>query len=282
MTENSQSEKVPARTPEQHAAVRRRALPVGVAGAALGLASVLMPLTVRVTAFMPPNLLGVNLAFCAMLMGAGMLFYAKGTPGTRTAVVASLLAIVLGMAGTLTYTWQAVQSRQARETLELDHVQAVAKAAAAYAGTHEGAYPADLLAMLEGGQLNPQALQSPFGRCDPLFNDFARARAGLPRQDFLKSVETAADYLYLGGDLKNVPPDVAGGLLVAVSTNTVMRVSLAVACADGKSRFITLEEVPGVVAACNAARRKIGLGELRPPAIIQAAINEAKSGKNAE
>lgn len=282
MTDHRPSEIIPERTPEQHAAVRRRALPVGVAGAALGLASVLMPLTVKVTAFMPPNLLGVNLAFCAMLMGAGILFYAKGTPGTRTAAVASVLAIVLGMAGTLAYTWQAVQSRQARETLELDHVQAVAKAAAAYAGTHEGAYPADLLVLLEDGQLNPQALQSPFGRRDPLFNDFPPTHAGVPRQDLLKSIETASDYLYLGNDLKTVPQDIAGDLLVAVSTNTVMRVNLAVACADGKSRFIRLEEVPGVVAACNAAREKMGLGQLRPPAIIQAAMDEGKASKQAE
>ncbi len=282
MTEHRPSEIVPERTPEQHAAVRRRALPVGVAGAVLGLASVIMPLTAQVTAFMPPNLLGVNLAFCAMLMGAGILFYAKGTPGTRTAALASVLAIVLGMAGTLAYTWQAVLSRQAREMLELGHVQAVAQAAAACAGTHEGAYPADLLALLEDGQLNPQALQSPFGRRDPLFNDFARARIGVPRRDLLKSIETASDYLYLGGDLKNVPQNVAGDLLVAVSTNTVMRVNLAVAFADGKGRFITLEEVPRVVAACNVARGKMGLGELRPPAIIQAAMDEAKGGKKGE
>jgi len=282
MTENSPSKNTPARTPEQHEAVRRRAWPVGAAAAALGLAGVLLPLTVNITAFTPPSLLAVNLASCAMLMGAGILFYARGTPGTRAAAAASLLAIALGMAGTLLYSRQAVQSRLARETLELQNVQTVAAAAETYARTHAGAYPADLLALLEDGVLAPQALQSPYGRRDPLFNEFARAHAAVPRPTLLASVETASDYLYLGGDLNNVPQPLASDLLVAASTSTVLRASLAVAFADHHARFITLEEVPKVMADCNAARAKMGLGPLRPPAIIQAAIDETKTGKKTE
>jgi hypothetical protein len=274
------------RTPEQHEAVRRRALPVGIAAAALGAASVGLALTTHIAAYVPPNLLGANLAFCAMLIGAGILFYVRGTPGTRTASVASVAALLLGMAGTLLYTWQAVQSRQAREGLELANVRAIARAAGAWAVQNGGAYPADLLVLLENQEMKPQTLQSPFGRHDPLFDDFAPANkptetsaslAGAQRTELLRTVETASDYLYLGGDLKNVPPADAPALIVAVSANAVLRVSLAVALADGTSRFLTLEEVPTVIARCNAARQKLGLGDLRPPAILQSALDEVKS-----
>jgi len=193
------------------------------------------------------------------------------------AAAASFLAIALGMLGTLLYTRQAVQSRQARETLELGNVRAVAAAAETYAAQHEGAYPPDLLALLEDGQLPPQALQSPYGRRDPLFDDFPQAHAVTPRQALLTSVETASDYLYLAADLKTVPPPLAGDILVAVSSNTVLRVSLAVAFADHHARFITLEEVPKVMTDCNAARAKMGLGPVRPPSILQAALDEGKA-----
>lgn len=264
------------RTPEQQAAVRRRALPVGIAAAVLAVAGVVILLQAQVSAFVPPNLLGVNMTSCAILMGAGILFYARGTPGTRLAAVLSVVGIVAGMGGMMVYTRQAVMSRQAREEMELRNVQAVAKGAAAYAAGHEGAYPTDMLVMLEGGQLAPAALQSPFGQRSPLFDQFEKVRAGTSRVELLKSVETAADYLYLGGDLKGVPGELAGEVMVAASTNTVMRENYAVAFADGKARFITVEEVPGVMAACNQARGKMGLGVLKAPPVIQAALEEAK------
>jgi hypothetical protein len=286
MVESSPAERVPERTAEQHQAVRRRALPVGVAGVALGAAAVGLALTTHVSAYALPSLLGANLAFCAMLIGAGILFYVRGTPRTRSASVASLLALALGMAGTLLYTWQSVQSRQARENLESANVRAIARAAGAWATQHGGEYPADLLVLLEDQEIPPQALQSPYGRRDPFLNSFMPAfklpgwPASLPatqRADLLRSVESASDYLYLGGDLKHVPPDAAPALIVAVSANTVLRVSLAVAFADGTSRFITVDQVPTVIAACNAARKKLGLADLHPPAILQSALDEVKA-----
>jgi hypothetical protein len=287
MGESGQTERVVKRTAEQREAVRRRALPVGAAGTVLGLAAVGLAARVHVTAFVPPSLLAVNLAFCAMLIGAGILFYARGTPGTRVARALSLAALLLGMIGTLQFTWQAVQSRLAREALELANVRAVARAAAEYAGAHEGIYPSDLLVLLEEGRLEPQTLQSPYGAWHPLFEELAQTRDGAtrpaaplaaaPRAELLRSVETASDYLYLGGDLKNVPPDAAGAILVAVSANTVLRVSLAAAFADGTSRFLTPDEVPAVIARCNAARKKMGLGDLRPPAILQSALDQVKA-----
>ena len=286
MSTHDPRERPVQRTAEQHAAVRRRALPFAAAGMLLGLSSVMLAATTRVSAFVPPSLLGANLAFCAMLIGAGLLFYIRGTSATRPAAALALAAILLGMAGNLQYVWQAVQSRQAREALELANVQAIARAASEHATAHAGAYPPDLLALLEDGRLKPQSLQSPYGPWHPLLAELAQARPGITalaatssaakRPELLRSLESSSDYFYLGADLKNIPPDAAGDLIVAVSTNTVLRINLAIAFADGTSRFLTVEEVPPAIARCNAARAKMGLEELRPPTILSAALDAAK------
>jgi hypothetical protein len=155
------------------------------------------------------------------------------------------------MTATFFFTAQAVHSRQARENLELANIRAIATAANQYAAAHQGAYPPDLSVLLENRLITAQTLQSPYGQHD-------------------------ADYLYLADDLKDVSKDVAPALLVAVSKNTVLRVNLAVAFADGTSRFVTLEEISPVITACNAARAKLNLPPLKTPPVIQSALDDQK------
>ena len=264
----------PERTPEQHDAVRRRALPVAIGGFICGLAGVLLPFLTTVNAATPPNLLAMNLAFCALLIGAGILFYVKGTPGTRAAAFLCILTILLGMAGTLLYTRQAVQSRSLREDLERSNVAAIARAARDYAADHAGTYPADLLVLLEEKRLAPQTLRSPYGNPSDFFDRFDAATTQASRADLLQSVETASDYDYLGSDLKSIPADLAGKILVASSKRPVLRISLAVGFADATSRYITLEEMHAVIDACNDARHKVSLGDFREPAVIRQAMEE--------
>src|SRR4051794_35252506 len=118
----SSGEPASVRTPEQHDAVRRRALPVAIAGLICGVIGAGLPWTVHISAFQPPSVLAMNLAFCAMLMGAGILFYVKGTSGTGISALLSAAAIGLGMAGIAIFTWQGVQSRSLREQRELENV----------------------------------------------------------------------------------------------------------------------------------------------------------------
>jgi hypothetical protein len=264
------------RTPEQHALVRRRALPVALAGVLLGSVALALTLTSRINASQPPSLLAANLAFCAMLIGAAMLFYARGTSGTRPAAVAALASLLLGMTATFLFTAQAVHSRQAREDLELANIRAIATAANQYAVLHQGAYPPSLAVLLENHVLGSQTLQSPYGQHSPLLIGNAALEKDHTPDDSVLAIDAASDYLYLAGDFKNVPKDAAPALLIAVSKNTVLRVNLALAFADGTSRFVTLEEIAPVIAACNAARAKIGLGAQKIPPIIQSAIDDQK------
>jgi hypothetical protein len=263
-------------TPEQHALVRRRALPVTLAGVLLGALALVLALTTPITAFTAPSLLAANLAFCAMLIGAAMLFYIRATPCTRPAAIAAIASLLLGMAATCLFTWQSVQSRQARENLELANLRAIATAAHQFAAAHQGAYPSDLLALLQAG-LDPRTLQSPYGQHSPVLTTFATVQKNTPPENLAATVAAASDYLYLAADLKDVPKDAAPALLVAVSKNTIMRVNLAVAFADGTSRLITVEEVRPIVDACDAARAKVNLPPFEKFSAIQSAMDEKKS-----
>jgi hypothetical protein len=265
------------RTPEEHAAIRRRTLPVAAVGAVLGLVGALLPFSVVIDAYTPPNIFAVNLAFCAIMMGAGILLYAKGTSGTTIARGLSAAALILGIAGTLIFAKQSAELRGDKERTETAHVQAVAKAAAAYARKHDGVYPADLVVLLESGELEPQTLKSPFGQRNPIFDHFQDVQKGHSHEEVLKTVENATDYLYLGGDLKNVPKDLEKDIIVAASQTVILRVSLAVSMVDGSTRFITLDDVPEVRKACNDARHKLGLPDMPDPPAVKEALEEAKA-----
>jgi type II secretory pathway pseudopilin PulG len=264
MTDKSAPTPATTRMPEEHAHIRRRAFPIASAGVLLGSVALALTLTSGVNAFQPPSLLAANLAFCAMLMGAAMLFYARGTPGARPAAVASLASLLLGMTATFLFTAQAVHSRQAREDLELANIRAIATAGNEYAAAHQGAYPPNLQALIQAG-LDPRMLQSPYGQ-----------HKNINPKDLAPAVDDASDYLYLAGDLQDVSKDAAPTLLVAVSKNTVLRVNLALAFADGTSRFVTLDEISPVITACNSARAKLNLPPLKTPPIIQSALDDQK------
>jgi hypothetical protein len=277
------------RTAEQHEAVRRRALPIAFSAAILGIAGLILQVTSPVGVLQPPNLLAVNLSFCAILMGAGIVLYTRGTPGTAWAVAVSIFAVITGMIGPMVFARQTVEHHRLVEDRELNNVTAIALAARKYADGHEGVYPADLLVMLDEKLLSPADLQSPFvfkkGLHDVLSN-LDSLRKTMSRADLLKAVETDSDYLYLGGDLK-IPPGpptgatapataaLPGDIIVASSNTTVMRINLALSFADGSSRFITIDDIPQVMESCNAGRARLGLGTLRPPPIIEHAIDEA-------
>ncbi len=66
---------------EQQDAVRRRALPIAIAGVICGLGGLGLLLMKRIDEAHPPAVLAVNLSFCAMMMGVGILFYARRDEG---------------------------------------------------------------------------------------------------------------------------------------------------------------------------------------------------------
>jgi hypothetical protein len=260
-------------------------MPVAICAAICGVAGLALQLTSTVGVNRPPNLLAVNLSFCAILMGAGIILYARGTPGTGRAAVAALLGILTGMVGPMVFAKQTVDHHLLTENRELDNVRSIALAAGKYAANHDGAYPADLLILLDEKLLAPEQLESPFvfGKRHETLGNLWSLKKSMKRPDLLRALEEDSDYLYSAGDVKlpaapipeNAKDPGPGQIIVASSNTAVMRKNLAVSFVDGTSRFITVDQIDDVMAACNKGRATIGLPALRPPPIIQHAIDEA-------
>jgi hypothetical protein len=279
----------PQRTPEQHEAVRRRTLPVAICGIIVALVGLTLLMSRTVDEVHPPSLLGVYLSFCAMMMGIGILFYARGTPGTRAATVACMLAIGLGLAGTFVFARQSVVSRTASEQRELANVSAIANAAAAYAKAHGGAYPLDIAVLLEQKLIAPEVLHSPYERLDRMTVngiEDALAKQWPSRADMLKEIQERSDYEYWGGDLR-LPSATAPATNAALGANTrdlfaqiivacrhypIERSELSLAMSDGTAQFVTLPDFERLFAASNQAREALGIAPMRPPQAVDKAL----------
>jgi hypothetical protein len=272
-----------AQTPEQEAAVRRRALPIAIAGFICGSGGLAMLLTKPIDEIHPPAIFGVNLSFCAMMMGVGILFYARRTPGVRVAMGASLLALVMGMAGSAIFALQSQHWHGAMEQRELGNVAAIATAAREYARHNGGIYP-ELPVLMEKGGLKTEQFHSPFGNEQTI-----KKRKELSPAEFEKWNAGHSDYLYFGEGLR-LPPsraaatesgagaathpgkeELPAAIIVACGEDAIMRTSLSVGFADGHGEFLDLSEAKRALAASNEARRKLGLPEVRNPESVRKA-----------
>jgi hypothetical protein len=259
----------PAPYPENEAeradAVRRRALPVAVCGVICAVAGIVLLLMKTIDDAHPPSILGVNLSFCAIMMGVGILFYARGTTGTKAAARTCVLAMVVGLAGTLVFTKQSFDYRMQAEGQELGNVAAIANAARGYATAHGGTYPADLGVMLEEKLITPETLHSP-NAGTALAERTTMGPEDKTRGDFLKYVEAHSDYQYFGGNLKlKDGAEEFSKIVVASGYEPIKRTNLVVGFADGRADFVDLEEAENVVKAANAARAKLGFAAMLPP-----------------
>jgi hypothetical protein len=270
------------RTPEQHDAVRRRALPLAFCGLICGIAGIALLAMRDVGAEHPPNVIAVNLSFCALLMGAGLIFYAKGTPGTGAAVLVAVAALLTGLAGPALYARQTLFWRAGTEGRELENVAAIARAAKAYAAENGGVYPPDLMVLLEQQRITPKTLISPFGATEILKDDVKALRARFKDEDVRSTIDAHSDYIYVGSDLRLPPATQPGAqaegfppeIVVAYAKSPVMRSNQAVAFADGRGRFATLEQAQQIWQAGNKARAKLGLPALAHPASVERALRK--------
>jgi hypothetical protein len=290
------------RTPEQHDAVRRRAWPLAFGGVLCGLAGLVMLLGRPISPLTPPNVYALNLSFCAMLIGIGILFYVRGTPGNRPAIAMCIIALLTGGAGPLIFARQSISWHIAMEGKERQNVERIAQAAYQWALGHDGHYPGTLQAMVDGKLLTPDDLHSPFGNSE----SFAQ-RKKLAPADFEKWYATHSDYSYLGADLDlnaalrvassqpagtatrpavstsaathpafpaiaQLPPDV----LIAASFDVIMSTEMSASFMDGHSDFLDLEKAESALKATNAEREKMGLPEIRPPDAVERAREEER------
>ncbi len=272
------------RTPEQHDAVRRRSAPIALAGVICGVGALGMLLTRSVNPNVPPNIFAMNLSFCAIMMGIGILFYVRGTPGARAAVIFSVLALITGLVGPMVFAKQSLDWRVAIENRELDNVRGIVSASKAYAATHDGRFPKDINALLDGGFLKPEELHSPFGNGESIDMRERVKKHTMTAEEFATWYARHSDYDYYGSDYTlsmfggattraatsapsaNVDPS---RIVIAASTDVIMSDKLSAGFLDGHAEYVGLEEAEAALTGTNDARAGLGLPALRPPRSIE-------------
>lgn len=273
-----------ARTPQQIAQVKRLAPPITMAALVMALAGLGLLLSGQVDGAHPPSIIGINLSSCAMLMGLGILLWAKGCSAVRWTLWVSLAAVVIGAGGTPVFVKGVVEQRKAMEQRELDNVAAIVRAAQAYAHDQGGAFPPSLDVLLDQHRLNSDDLHSPYGSDETSDQLKALAQRKLSAADFDQWFARHSDYEYHGADLRisatasaaSAPATLPAEMLVATGKQAIMRIHFAVAFADGSTRLATLEEAESILRMSNAARVRAGLPELRPPDAIQRARSQER------
>ncbi|MGN6368508.1 MAG: hypothetical protein ACTHN5_09625 [Phycisphaerae bacterium] len=262
----------PATPSEQQAMIRRRSLPIAIAGAICGIGALALMLTSPAGLNRPPNIYGVNLSFCAMMMGIGILFYARHTPGTRLAAAACILAILTGFAGPLVYTKQTLDFKGATEAGELAHITAIDKAARQYADAHDGNYAPDLATLLDANLLSTDILHSPYEA-----GTYAWPTT-LPAHDALEKLITDhADYQYFGAGLKTVDPKNPQAqsefdhIIIVAKRYPIARKEISIAFGDGHADFVTGDDWELLWTRSNDARRSLGFPEVRRPSTSEPA-----------
>ena len=262
----------PVTSQEQQDMVRRRSLPIAISGAICGIGGLALLLTSPVGLNRPPNIYAVNLSFCAMMMGIGILFYARHTPGTRGAAVACIVAMLTGFVGPLVYTKQSLDFKRVTESGELANVAAITAAARQYAEAHDGNYAPDLATLLEVRLVTIETLHSPYEA-----GTFAWP-ATLPGHDELeKLIDEHADFQYFGAGVKIV--DAQGEqaksefdhIIIAAKRYPIARKEISIAFGDGHADFVGGDDWEILWTRSNDARRSLGFPEIRRPSTSEPA-----------
>src|SRR5262249_306256 len=97
------------------------------------------------------------------------------------------------------------------------------------------------------------------------------------REAALKKLEDESDYVYVGGDLKNGPADLAKDIWGSASKTTVEGESYALGVSGGTSRFMSIGEVAPAKKAWKGGRGKMGLGPVPMPEVVANAIKEEEA-----
>ncbi len=275
------------RSPEQLAQIQRLGPPIAISSLVMGIAGLIILLRGTSDIHHPPSIWGVNLSFCAMLMGIGIILWAKGSGVIRWALWMSTAAVLLGAVGPFLFFKSGVDVRAQMEQKELANVAAIAKAALTYAVQHNDQLPPTLEVLRDQRLLTTDDLHSPYGSDDVVDKLKLVAEGKLSQSDYEAWHAQESDYSYLAPDLRIIPPFAPSAaataaaatmtftsapagpeeralILVASAKNPVMRIRLAVAFADGSSRFITMDEAEAALKASNQARAKLGLPMMRP------------------
>jgi hypothetical protein len=168
------------------------------------------------------------------------------------------------------YAKQAIDWRKGTEGRELENVSAIARGAKKYADEHEGTYPKDLAALLDGKYVSADELLSPFGGGGTEY-----ILKNPPAGNAAPDVAGHSDYTYTGVDLRLGKEAVQPAVIVVYKTEPVMRVHFSAGFMDGSAKFLDLEGAEEALKENNKARGRMGLAPLTQPASVTKAMETA-------
>jgi hypothetical protein len=219
----------------------------------------------------PVSLMGVNLAFCAMIMAALAAYRCRGVPNQKHSRLAALAALLLSMAGITLAMFQVIHWRKSTEFAELKRCEIIATSAKEYARAHDNRYPAGLAVLVAAPEGSPwripaEALSSPYRATKPI-TDLAALKTLLAEKPDLAEalVLKHSDFVYLGADLpgkdKYAMQMDASRIIVATSKqdngaafDKRLGEKITVAFANGQSKFIEAPALGEFLKQSNAAR----------------------------
>ncbi len=267
VTDSASPAPYPQNGEEQQAAVRRRALPIGIAGAICGIGGLTWLLAAPPQTGRPPNMYAVNLSFCAMLMGIGIIFYARHTKRTRAAVVMSVAALLAGVVGTMVFTKQTVNFKVLTEAGENGNILEIERAAESYANIHGGEYPMDLATIIENKLITTDALHSPYEA-----GGFVWPTQLGSHDDIQKMIVDHSDFQYFGKGLKapaenasEEDRDTFGKIIIVAKKYPIARKEISIGYGDQHVAYVGGEDWEKEWDQSNVARRSLGFQEISRP-----------------
>jgi hypothetical protein len=290
----------PPRSPEQLEAIRRRSTILAACGGITAIIGLILLLSRTVNFETPPAIVGVYMSFCAIMMAVGILFYVKGTPRNRPAVIASIFGLLIGIAGTGVFVRQTILWHAAVEEREFQNVHTIAQEALKYARSHDGNYPPHLLDLLRTKQITLQTIRTPLGsdlrpihmqlmtmQLNMLDNfdriesqsDAALAIAKFQTTALLTlEIDSRADYQYFGAGLKlpSLTKSLPEEIILVTSKNAIKGKQLSIGYVNGEAEFLFREAAETALRQSNDARQSEGFPPIRPPGVIHRAQKQER------
>ncbi len=207
----------------------------------------------------PPPVSVLILSLMTLFLGSGAIIYR--IQEKQHPLLGRWLGIAAMAGGMLLFAVQSVALHKAREVAQFRHITLIANACLTYAGKHDGHFPPNLLTLLNDKLITPRDLSDPTNALAPIklpanWNRVQRAVQ-------IAAINRNSDYRYTGADII-LPNDSAkgkllGSIIILFRNTQTMTKGGPLGFADGHVTYFTTSKLAAALAACNMARRKLGL-----------------------
>ena len=207
----------------------------------------------------PPPVSVLILSLMTLFLGAGAIIYR--IQEKQHWLLGRWLGIAAMTAGMLIFAVQAVALHKAREVSQFRHMSAIGNACLTYAGRHAGHFPPNILTLLNDKLITVRQLSDPTNALAPI--TLPANWKQVKRSVQIAAINRNSDYRYVGSDI--ILPNSAakgkllGSIIILFRNTQTMTKGGPLGFADGHVAYYASGQLIKVLAACNKARKKLGL-----------------------